>query len=160
MRARADILTPFSDAREPEVSMDRLLEFVVHHPFLVALAIAMVVVTLAYEVHAQAGSFAAVSPAEAVRLMNQGAILIDVRWSRTRSFQGGAHRQCTQRSRQRHRRRRRCLARFKERTLIMCCDTGTTSRMPLRAIWPDWGSSRSSTCAAAFLPGVRTICHS
>lgn len=105
--------------------MDRLLEFVANHPFLVALAIAMVVVTLAYEVRTRAGSFAAVSPTEAVRLMNQGAVLIDVRSSgdfkaghigNARNVPGGEIAAGAE-----------SLARFKERTLIMCCDTGMTS---------------------------------
>lgn len=125
MRARADILRALSDAREPEVSMDRLLEFVVHHPFLVALAIAMVVVTLAYEVRAQAGSFAAVSPAEAVRLMNQGAILIDVRSSG--DFKAGHIGSARNVPGSDIAAGAESLARFKEKTLIMCCDTGTTS---------------------------------
>jgi len=112
--------------------MDRLLEFVVSHPFLVALAIAMLVVTLAYEVRTQAGSFAAVSPMEAVRLVNQGAILVDVRSGvdfkaghigNARNVPGSEIASGAE-----------SLARFKEKTLIMCCDTGMTSGSAARQL--------------------------
>jgi rhodanese-related sulfurtransferase len=59
--------------------MDQLLEYINHHPWLAggaALAAALVIV---YELRARSESFAAVSPQDVVRLMNQGAVLIDLR---------------------------------------------------------------------------------
>jgi len=59
--------------------MDRLLEYISHHPWLASgLAIAAIAV-LAYELRSRKESLAAVSPQDAVRLMNQGALLIDLR---------------------------------------------------------------------------------
>ena len=59
--------------------MDRLLEFVSHHPWLAsgtAFAVALLVV---YEMRARSESQFSVSPQELIRLMNQGALLLDLR---------------------------------------------------------------------------------
>jgi rhodanese-related sulfurtransferase len=59
--------------------MSLLLEFAVHHPFLVGAAVLMAVAALAYEIRLQSQSFAALSPMVAVRMMNSGALVLDVR---------------------------------------------------------------------------------
>jgi len=59
--------------------MPRLLEFIGHHPYLVAAAVLAAVVVLAYELHARVQAFAALTASQAVRLMNQGALVIDLR---------------------------------------------------------------------------------
>jgi rhodanese-related sulfurtransferase len=59
--------------------MQRLLEFIAHHPFLVAAAVLAAIVVLVYELRARVQAFAALSATQAVRLMNQGALVIDLR---------------------------------------------------------------------------------
>jgi rhodanese-related sulfurtransferase len=59
--------------------MQRLLEFIGHHPFLVAAAVLAAIVVLVYELRARVQAFAALSATQAVRLMNQGALVIDLR---------------------------------------------------------------------------------
>jgi len=59
--------------------MDRLLEYVGNHPFLVDAAGVMALIVLGFEFRQRALSAASVSPTEAVRLMNSGALLVDVR---------------------------------------------------------------------------------
>lgn len=59
--------------------MERLLEYVGHHPWLAAAAVAMVVLVIIYELRARAGNVGAVSSQEAIRLMNQGALVLDIR---------------------------------------------------------------------------------
>jgi rhodanese-related sulfurtransferase len=59
--------------------MDRVLEFLNHHPWLgiaTALAVALIVV---YEMRARTESQFSVSPQELIRLMNQGALVLDLR---------------------------------------------------------------------------------
>jgi|SRR5581483_10358360 len=59
--------------------MDRLLEYISHHYwYTVGLAVAALLV-IVYELRARSENQAAVSPQEVVRLMNQGAFLIDLR---------------------------------------------------------------------------------
>ena len=59
--------------------MQRLLEFTRHHYLLSGGALLAAVAVILYELRARAQSFAALSAMQAVRLMNQGAILLDVR---------------------------------------------------------------------------------
>jgi rhodanese-related sulfurtransferase len=59
--------------------MDRVLDFLSHHPWLgtaTALALALVVV---YELRARSEGQSSVSPQELIRLMNQGALVLDLR---------------------------------------------------------------------------------
>jgi rhodanese-related sulfurtransferase len=59
--------------------MDRVLEFLNHHPWLgivTAIAVAVIVV---YEMRARTESQFSVSPQELIRLMNQGALVLDLR---------------------------------------------------------------------------------
>jgi rhodanese-related sulfurtransferase len=59
--------------------MDRLLEFLNHHPWLSTATAVVAAVVVVYEMRARAQSAAAVSPQELIRLMNQGALLLDLR---------------------------------------------------------------------------------
>ncbi len=59
--------------------MERLIEYTNHHPWLTgALVLAAILVAL-YEMRVRSESQASVSPQDVVRLMNQGALLIDLR---------------------------------------------------------------------------------
>jgi rhodanese-related sulfurtransferase len=59
--------------------MDRLLEYISHHPWYVAGAAVAAVLVIVYELRTRNENIAAVSPQDAVRLMNQGALVIDLR---------------------------------------------------------------------------------
>ena len=67
--------TPLTEAQP----MEHLPEYISHHPWLVGGLVAAIVLVIAYELRARAESFAAVSPQDAIRLINQGALLIDLR---------------------------------------------------------------------------------
>ena len=59
--------------------MQRLLEFISHHPYLAAAAVLAAIVVVVYELRERVQAFAALSASQAVRLMNQGALVIDLR---------------------------------------------------------------------------------
>ena len=59
--------------------MDRLLEYITHHPWYASGAALAALLVIVYEMRARSENVAAVSPQEAVRLMNQGAFVIDLR---------------------------------------------------------------------------------
>jgi rhodanese-related sulfurtransferase len=59
--------------------MQRLFEFVSHHPYLAGGAVLAAIALAVYEVRARLQAFAALSAMQAVRLMNQGALVLDVR---------------------------------------------------------------------------------
>jgi rhodanese-related sulfurtransferase len=59
--------------------MQRLFEFIAHHPYLTSGAVLAAVAVAVYEVQARLQAFAALSAMQAVRLMNQGALVLDLR---------------------------------------------------------------------------------
>ncbi|MDE2050690.1 MAG: rhodanese-like domain-containing protein [Gammaproteobacteria bacterium] len=59
--------------------MDRLIEYIQVNHWLVAATLAVLVVAIIVEIRARAETFAAVSPQDAIRLMNRGAVVIDLR---------------------------------------------------------------------------------
>ncbi|MFO1466976.1 MAG: rhodanese-like domain-containing protein [Steroidobacteraceae bacterium] len=59
--------------------MQRLLEYFANHPLLSGGAVALAIAVIVNEFLERARSFAAVSAAQAVQMMNQGALLLDVR---------------------------------------------------------------------------------
>jgi rhodanese-related sulfurtransferase len=59
--------------------MQQLLDYIAHHPFLASAAVLAAMVVLGFELRARVQAFAALSASQAVRLMNQGALVIDLR---------------------------------------------------------------------------------
>jgi len=59
--------------------MDRLIEYIGNHPFLVGAAVLALVIVLTNESRMRASAFASITAQELVRLMNQGALVLDIR---------------------------------------------------------------------------------
>jgi rhodanese-related sulfurtransferase len=59
--------------------MDRVLEYISHHPWLATATAVLVAVIVVYEMRARSESLVSVSPQDVIRLMNQGALLLDLR---------------------------------------------------------------------------------
>jgi rhodanese-related sulfurtransferase len=59
--------------------MQRLFEYIGHHPYLATAAVVAALVVAFYEIRERLQAFAALTAMQAVRLMNQGALVIDLR---------------------------------------------------------------------------------
>ena len=59
--------------------MDRVIEFLGHHPWLGTATVVAVAMVLVYEMRTHSESRLSISPQELIRLMNQGALLLDLR---------------------------------------------------------------------------------
>jgi rhodanese-related sulfurtransferase len=59
--------------------MQRLLEYIAHHPYLAGAAVIAAIAVLVAEIRERLSGFAALSAMQAVRLMNQGALVLDLR---------------------------------------------------------------------------------
>ena len=59
--------------------MQRLLEYIGHHPYLAGATLLAAIAVVVFELRARVQAFAALSAMQAVRLMNQGALVIDLR---------------------------------------------------------------------------------
>ena len=61
------------------MSLERLIEYATHHAALFWGAVLLALLVIAYELRARQQSAASVSAQDAVRLMNQGALVLDIR---------------------------------------------------------------------------------
>ena len=59
--------------------MDRLAQYIQVNHWLVAATVVVLVLVIVFEMRARAESFSAVSPQDAIRMMNRGAVIIDLR---------------------------------------------------------------------------------
>ena len=59
--------------------MDRLVQYIQVNHWLVAVTVVVLAAVIIVELRARAESFAALSPQDAIRLMNRGAVVIDLR---------------------------------------------------------------------------------
>jgi rhodanese-related sulfurtransferase len=59
--------------------MQRLTEYATHHSLLAGAALLAALIVIAYELRMRAQSVAAASPQDVIRLMNQNALVLDIR---------------------------------------------------------------------------------
>jgi rhodanese-related sulfurtransferase len=59
--------------------MERLIQYVSSHPYLAGAAVLAIVVLVVYESRQRATSQSAISSQDLIRLMNQGALVLDIR---------------------------------------------------------------------------------
>jgi rhodanese-related sulfurtransferase len=112
--------------------MDRLLEYSSHHPWLAAFAVAAAIAVLINELRLRAASFAALAPQDVIRLMNQGATLLDMRAQqayREGHISGARHFDAGQLPNASD-----TLKKYKERNLIVYCDSGSSAAAAVRAL--------------------------
>jgi rhodanese-related sulfurtransferase len=112
--------------------MDRLLEYFSKHSLLAASALVAVSAALGYELWLRAQSLGALSPQDAIRLMNQGAAVLDLRAEEAFAaghIAGARHFDAAQISGAAE-----ALKKYKERALIIYCDRGSTAAQAVRAL--------------------------
>jgi rhodanese-related sulfurtransferase len=59
--------------------MERLIEYVSNHPLLVGAAVLALIVVVTYESRVRGAAYASISSQDLIRLMNQGALVLDIR---------------------------------------------------------------------------------
>jgi rhodanese-related sulfurtransferase len=112
--------------------MDRLLEFAGHHPLLVSTAALIAVLVVAYEAWLRRQDAAVVSPQELIQLMNQGAIVLDIRPATEYAaghINGARAMPSDQLSRAGD-----TLKRHKEKPVVVYCDAGARASAAVRQL--------------------------
>jgi rhodanese-related sulfurtransferase len=112
--------------------MNRFFEYVTHHPFLVAGAAILAVLALGFEFRARARGSSAVSPADAVRLANSGALLLDVRDSK--DYEAGHIIDARNLPAAELAAKAETLKKYKEKPVIVYCESGTASGAAARTL--------------------------
>ena len=107
-------------------SWQRLLEYISHHPLLVSLAVAMALAVLVFELRTRSQNFSALQPQEAIRLMNQGAQVIDLR--DTAAFAAGHVTGARHLAPEQRDMAAESLKKFKDKMLVLYCEQGQQRR--------------------------------
>lgn len=112
--------------------MDRLLEYISHHPWYATGAAVAAALVIVYELRARNESFAALSPQEVIRLMNQGALLIDLR--PPDAFATGHVAGARQMNGEQILKASDTLRKHKEKTVVVYDDTGSLGASAVRQL--------------------------
>jgi rhodanese-related sulfurtransferase len=112
--------------------MDRLLEYITHHPWYASGAALAALLVIAYELRAKSENIAAVSPQDVVRLMNQGALVIDLR--PTEAFATGHVAGARQMSGEQILKAGDTLKKQKEKVVVVYDDTGSLGASAVRQL--------------------------
>ncbi|HEY7641180.1 MAG TPA: rhodanese-like domain-containing protein [Steroidobacteraceae bacterium] len=112
--------------------MNRFFEYVVHHPFLVAAAAILAVIAVVFELRHRARASNAVPPADAVRLANAGALLLDVRDAQ--EYEAGHIIEARSLPAAELGAKAETLKKYKEKPVIVYCETGAASGAAARTL--------------------------
>lgn len=105
--------------------MNRLLEYTTNHPFLIAAAAILAVLAIVIEIRQRGLGAYLIAPADAVRLANSGALMLDVRDSK--DYDAGHIIDSRHVPAGDLAGRADSLKKFKEKPVIVYCESGTAS---------------------------------
>ncbi len=112
--------------------MEQLLEYALRHPILVGGTVVLALAAAAYEISRARSGGQAVGPIDAVRLMNQGALLVDVRSQA--EFDSGHIIDARHVPQDQVGQAGESLKRLKEKVVITCCESGMRSGAAARVL--------------------------
>ena len=112
--------------------MERLLEYITRHPFLTGGTLALALAVLAYEFSRARSGGESVGPMDAVRLINQGAVLVDVRSQA--EFDAGHIRDARHLPQEQVAGAAESLKKFKDKVIVACCESGMRSGAAARVL--------------------------
>lgn len=102
--------------------MERFLEYAVRHPLLFGGTVVLALAVAAYEFSKARSGGQAVGPTDAVRLMNQGALLLDVRTQA--EYDAGHIIDARHVPQEEVANAAETLKRFKDKVIVTCCESG------------------------------------
>jgi rhodanese-related sulfurtransferase len=112
--------------------MNRFFDYVAHRWYLVAAAAILAVLAIVIEIRHRSRSSSAVAPADAVRLANAGALLIDVRTSQ--EYEAGHIIEARSLPAAELGARAESLKKYKEKPVIVYCESGAASAVAARTL--------------------------
>jgi rhodanese-related sulfurtransferase len=105
--------------------MDHLLPFIQKHPLLIAGIVLLAIAAAIIELRHRLSAAVAVGPSDAVRLMNSGAVVIDVRAAD--AYAAGHIIDARHIPQAELAAQADALKKYREKPVILCCDSGVTS---------------------------------
>jgi rhodanese-related sulfurtransferase len=105
--------------------MDHLLPFIQKHPLLIGGIVLLAIAAAIIELRHRLSAAVAVSPSDAVRLMNSGALVIDVRAAD--AYAAGHIIDARHIPQAELAAQADTLKKYREKAVVLCCDSGVTS---------------------------------
>jgi rhodanese-related sulfurtransferase len=112
--------------------MDRVLDFASHHPWLATATVVLAALVAIYEMRMRSEGLRSVSPQELIRLMNQGALVLDLRPAE--QYQAGHLNGARQMSGEQILSAGDTLKKHKEKTVVVYDDSGTLGAAAVRQL--------------------------
>jgi rhodanese-related sulfurtransferase len=112
--------------------MNRLFEYTTNHPFLVAAAAILAVLAIVIEIRQRARGSFVVAPADAIRLANSGALILDVRDSA--AYEAGHIIEARHVPAAEIGQRAESFKKYKEKPVLVYCENGVASAGAARAL--------------------------
>jgi rhodanese-related sulfurtransferase len=112
--------------------MDRLIEYVTHHPLLAGAVVVTLILVVVYESRFQSAAHAAISSQDLIRLMNQGALVLDIR--KAEEFAQGHVNGAKHLSSDQILSAGENFKRFKDKPVVVYCDSGSLAAAAVRQL--------------------------
>lgn len=112
--------------------MQQLLEFIKHHPYIAIATVVAAAAVAFYEIRERLTAFAALSSMQVVRLMNQGALVLDLRGKEL--FDAGHIAEAKNVPAADLAAQAESLKKWREKTVITYCDTGANGANSARLL--------------------------
>ncbi|HET7812142.1 MAG TPA: rhodanese-like domain-containing protein [Steroidobacteraceae bacterium] len=127
--------------------MERLIEYVTHHPLLVGAAALALVLVVTTESRLRATAFAAISAQDLIRLMNQGALVLDIR--KPDEFAAGHVNGAKHLPSDQILTAGENFKRFKDKPVVVYCDSGSLAASAVRQLH-EQGFTKAFTLRGGF----------
>jgi rhodanese-related sulfurtransferase len=105
--------------------MERLIQYIGNHPVLASAAVLVAIAAVIMELRSRATAFMAVGPQDAIRLMNQNALVLDLRPAE--AFAAGHLAGARNLPMEQLSQAGETLKKYKEKPVVVYCDSGTQS---------------------------------
>jgi rhodanese-related sulfurtransferase len=112
--------------------MERLIQYVTHHPILAGAAVLALVIVVSWESRLRAHGASAISSQDLIRLMNQGALVLDIR--KPEEFAAGHVNGAKQFDSDKILNAGETHKRFKDKPVVVICDSGSLAAAAVRQL--------------------------
>ena len=127
--------------------MERLIQYVTAHPYLAGSVVLALIVVITYESRMRSAAFASISSQDLIRLMNQGALVLDIR--KAEEFAQGHVNGARHLSSDQILTAGEQFKRFKDKPVIVYCDSGSLAAAAVRQL-TEQGFTKAFTLRGGF----------
>ena len=112
--------------------MQHFMEYAGNHPYLITFAVAMALAVVVNELRMRQTQFAAVGPQDVIRLMNQGAVVLDLR--KPEEFAAGHIQGARHFSSEQVLKAAETLKKYKQKAVVVVCESGSLGASAAREL--------------------------